>query len=489
MLNMIKNMINQKQDFLEAAELILENGMDELDDEIILGESTIFNESEDDIQLEGEDSENELEKPAENDGNNESENPTDNTDGDIMDEPIVDDGLGEEDTPVPTENNDDIMNDNVDSPIEPEPTTEPEENPLPIPGDDNLPEPVSNVTGEPVADDGILNMEIDLGSNTPNDILPIPPANAGDAVVEDNILNQRIDSGFGESNDVAKEVIQDDDLGELTIDSKKVSADEVPEHIRKKGEELMNKNKNLKENTDDLLNESIDGDVNEFNEKVVKLNNLPEEAKEVLKRIIIEEIKKAPTIKFDDIDKVDNKGTKTENVDFEEFDEKVIKVKSDAFKNLSGKTKALVSEIIKSKKPISIEDLKGDLGVELGADDGRKPIEPTKILIKITESNDDLLSEAITIADPDENSTSNEPSSEETSTDNTIEDSSVTEEVPVEDTPKDNEVTAAVKDKVAEVDSPAYDGNTSDAKEELMKKLSNITKNLEDAKRAVMSAI
>lgn len=55
---------------------------------------------------------------------------------------------------------------------------------------------------------------------------------------------------------------------------------------------------------------------------------------------------------------------------------------------------------------------------------------------------------------------------------------------------EENAVTAAVRDKVAEADS-TVDGGTGQAasKEELLKKLGNITKNLEDAKKAVMDSL
>ena len=85
----------------------------------------------------------------------------------------------------------------------------------------------------------------------------------------------------------------------------------------------------------------------------------------------------------------------------------------------------------------------------------------------------------------------------------TGDDSSNTEEAPADvqqKEPKENEVTAAVKDKVteAEEDVPEESGSdqlNSDAsgiastKEELLKKLSSITKSLEDAKSAVLKAM
>lgn len=302
MLKMIKKLINEKDDFLEAAEMILEDGMCDLDDAIILGEDTDSDENELPTDGEGEDNQDDKE-PESSEEKNDDGNEDD--DKDILDEPIDDEGPS---NPV----DDSIMNQSITD-DEPE-TTSTEDTPLSIPGDNDLPEPVSNVTGEPIADDGILSLELDLGTNTPKDILPVPPANAGDAVAGDDMGTQRIDSGFG----------GDDEISSVAS---------------------------------------------------------------------------------------------TENIE------------------------------------------------------------------------DDLLSEAITIADSDPEE---KPSEGETSSTEAPAEGDINIEDPVSepgDTSEDNPVTAAVKDKVAEAEEPAYDGDADAIKEDLMKKLGNITKNLEDAKRAVMSAV
>ena len=88
--------------------------------------------------------------------------------------------------------------------------------------------------------------------------------------------------------------------------------------------------------------------------------------------------------------------------------------------------------------------------------------------------------EAITLGDGD---TTSDAPADTNSTDSV--DSDTTSDAPA-DTPAENEVTAAVRDKVAEADS----GNEpTTSKDELLKKLGNITKSLEDAKRAVMNSI
>lgn len=330
MLSMIKGIINQKKDFLEAAEIILEDGMgNSLDDAIILGEDSDPIPQDNDSVVEEENMDEPKEDPKEDNPEEPNEDPKEDDTGDIMDQPVDDVSSSDEvsgditDEPV------------VDDSVSDEPTSTPEEAPLPIPGDDTLPEPVSNVTGEPVADDNLLTMELDLSTNTPKDVLPVPPANAGDAVVSDDLINQRIDSGFG---------------GDDGIDSSV-----VPEESS-------------------IENDPIDNPV-ESNEPVV----------------------------------------------------------------------------------------------------------------------DDLLSEAITIADPVSEESPAESSAAPAEGDSTevppAEGDITSEPAPAEEPPADNDVTAAVKDKVAEADAPAYDGDSETTKEELMKKLSNITKNLEDAKRAVMSAI
>jgi len=317
MLNTIKGIINQKKDFLEAAEIILEDGMgSSLDDLIVLGEEGDVAPEESPVI----ENDNEPEEPKEDENPKEDDN---NQDDDVMDQPV---DVDEPASPEPV--NDDMTNEPIDDSELAEPVVGGgEENPIPLPGDDSLPEPVSNVTGEPVADDGILSMELDLGSNTPKDVLPVPPNNAGDVISGDeDVTSQRIDSGFG-------------------------------------GEET---------------------------------------------------------------------------------------------------------------EPINSEPV--------GA-------EPTAPVENAEFDSDDMLSEAISLDGGDAGTDT--PPAEEAPAEGGTE-----EPAPVEDTPpaeeegsSDNAVTAAVKDKVAEADSPAYDGNSDNAKEELMKKLSSITKSLEDAKRAVMSAI
>lgn len=211
MLNNIKSMIKEKTEFLEAAALIYEDGSGtNLDDIIVLGEES----SDDEVGFEIDEKDNVHENDEENetskekDENDEDDNNTSDEKEDIMDTPINDED-NTDDAPIPTNdgNDDDVM----DTPID---------QPMPLPGDD-LPTPVGAQTGEPINSmDDILNVEIDLGSNTVKDILPVPPANASEALTGDN-PQQHVDSGFG--GDTSQTSTEETDLidtpvGESSVD-------------------------------------------------------------------------------------------------------------------------------------------------------------------------------------------------------------------------------------------------------------------------------
>lgn len=142
MLNAIKDMISAKKSYLESAQIILEN--DELDDEITLDQPAAEPEEKKPVE------DHEVEEPAE----------------------------------VPEETKD-------------EPATDPTEDNIDEPNDD-LPEPVGAQTNEPISDDSVnlLDVEINISTNTMDDVLPVPPANAQDAVPSD-VMDQQIDAGFG----------------------------------------------------------------------------------------------------------------------------------------------------------------------------------------------------------------------------------------------------------------------------------------------------
>lgn len=168
MLTGIKEMINQKTDFMEAADLLYEEAAGNLDDLIVLGEEAEEDAAEDeglpgpDSIEEGDESEVEAEE-------DEKEGP-----GDFMNAKIKDDSSS-----------------NLEDDI-------PEEEPLPLPGDNSQRFDPMNSEIE----DDILSTNIDLRSNTSRDTLPIPPAGAGDAIEgNDDLLTQRVDSGFSGGSD------------------------------------------------------------------------------------------------------------------------------------------------------------------------------------------------------------------------------------------------------------------------------------------------
>lgn len=260
---------------------------------------------------------------------------------------------------------------------------------------------------EEIEDTDLLSVEIDLTSNTPVDVLPVPPGSAADAVVDDDIMNQRIDSGFGGEEEqpsmdnpmaAPTETIPDtsdsDDESEIEIDMDQ--PDEVSD------EENAEDTEALEPEESSLMDEEIDDE------------------------------------KSEEEDKSDD-----------EEDEPV-------------------------KESSDVTD-----GLDLSGFD-------------ITESTDeedeeiDLFSEAI-ITDGNE--------SEEGEAESTSEEAA--EETPAEEG-EESPVTAAVKDKVAEAGTaageevPEDDMNSesspeeeSDQKMTVFKKLTNLTKNVEDIKNEV----
>lgn len=166
MLNEIKAMLKEKQQFLEAAQMIVEDAMDlDLDDSIVLGESV--------EPVDDESAEETAEEPVENEESPKEEVPPVNNVGDILDEPV-----------------------------EPEVSEDPEE---PTPTLDELPTPVGKQTGLPITGDieDVLDSTVDLKSNTIKDVLPIPPANAAEALPGDDneVISQKVDSGFEGSSE------------------------------------------------------------------------------------------------------------------------------------------------------------------------------------------------------------------------------------------------------------------------------------------------
>lgn len=199
MLNGIRNMINQKKSYTEAAEIILEDtGFQNLDDIIVLGETKAEDLPEPEIEEADAPA---AEEPAEDDGpdKGDSEEPTDgaepelDADDDVLSADADDDGSKQEENPE----EDDVLNGDADEET-PVPESSDDEQPLPLPGNDSLPEVAGKQTGEtPVSDpSSLLNVEVNMGSGTLRDVLPVPPQNAADALGGDGD-SQHVDSGFG----------------------------------------------------------------------------------------------------------------------------------------------------------------------------------------------------------------------------------------------------------------------------------------------------
>lgn len=177
MLGTIRNMIKEKTDLLEAASIIFEDGSGtNLDDTIVLGEDA---DTPEDDHVEDDDK-----NPEEPEAGDDNDTKEDNDSSDDINEIPIEDEPVNDPEPTPIEPDNSLLDVDIS-----------DEGDTTLPGED-LPEPIGRQTGEPVnPTDDFLNVEIDLGSNTQKDVLPIPPANAGDVVDSDNDT-QHIDSGF-----------------------------------------------------------------------------------------------------------------------------------------------------------------------------------------------------------------------------------------------------------------------------------------------------
>lgn len=212
MLNDIKAMILEKQNELDTIELLSEETkLHNFDESIILTESELV----EPVFEEDEDNEDE-EESKETDVTDSEDDDDDKDDSDILDKNIDDDEAEVDSDNDGVDDSVDDTEDISDAPID-EPEAPVEDDVPEVPQndigndsieDDDLPEPVGAQTGEPISDDNdLLSTEIDLGSNTMKDTLPVPPNNAADVVDGDE---QRIDSGFG--NDELPPEEQDNDV-------------------------------------------------------------------------------------------------------------------------------------------------------------------------------------------------------------------------------------------------------------------------------------
>ena len=406
MLNTIKDLINQKQAYLEAAQLMLEDT--ELDDSIVLDESP-------------------MEIPP--------EEKTEEAENEAPEEVSSDETVVEEEQPLPME-------------------------------DDELPTtPAAEPTGEPVSDDSadIMTAEIDLATNTQTDILPVPPANANDAIDgEGDILSQTVDSGFGDDEDKPA-ITNTADIMDDPIDEPEVKASDD------KNKDDLDINTPVGE-SDDLLNEAVDDIMDESVDDDNMEKSIEEKEKDYLKSYKesdddSDDIMDEPIDEAVDDDKIKRSIEEKEKEYNKSYKESVFSDEDD-----------WINESF-------IDD--GNYGEEFteSADADTDTEESDEESDELTEStfDDDVFNEAISLGDDSAADAGSDTSSNAS-------DAPDASAAPAED----NAVTSAVKDKVDEMSSTDdYSGSSSSAtdKEELMKKLSSLTKSIEDAKALVLKGL
>ena len=425
MLNTIKDLIKQKTAFQEAADLILED--EQIDDSIIL-----LHEESDDLEI-SEDA------PAE------EENKED----------------APEEGEAPAENGDDQS---AETPAEDKPEDKPEDGDiLDQPIEDELPEPVGTQTGEPaeIGDGDILSTEIDLATNTPNDTLPVPPAGAADVVPGADTT--RVDSGFSTADvseeDDSRDVQSEEeaaDILDLPIDEEAEIPD--PNGVAKKEEKPEEKARDKATPTEDTkeFKDTFNEDFDILNESIddVKEETEPEEKTE-------EAEESEPT---------EEKCEKKEDCD--DTDEK----KDDAEeKEVAPKTESNDKPKVKYDKTLDLSGMSADQ-IKASIDPGMKAkLESAGIFDKFIE--------AISIGDTPaaDEGTTDQPPVDDTATD-------VSTDAAPTDQPADNAVTAAVKDKLGEMNSADTEPNPAASKEAILKKLTNLTKTIEDTKNLVIDS-
>lgn len=229
MINGIKEIIKQQKAYQEATSLLVEDAENHGLDDIILGQTTrTFTEADEPEDMGAGPMEPEFdgEDPEMEDGKEEGSEPTDPEENDAgggeppeevpetdMGTEAIDDPEteGPKEPTTPEADPDDIGNQSIDDSV-----PEGGDQPLSVPGADSLPDVVGAQTGEPAQDDNVVDVNLDLQSNTMRDVLPVPPAGAAQAVASDT-MDQHVDSGFGgDSGDLGDEPIGGGELEQAT---------------------------------------------------------------------------------------------------------------------------------------------------------------------------------------------------------------------------------------------------------------------------------
>ena len=493
MLNSIKAMINEKQSFLAEAATIFEDGIGNLDDSIVLGESTELPESfmeEESIEDNDESLDNEGEENIDNDEQSEDE--------DTSNDDLLSGSVEEEEPEEDTSNDPDSL---LDIPVDDEGGLEgPVEEPAPENNDllggtmdDPLPTPVGNQTGEPVTDqiDNLLDTTIDLQTNTVKDSLPIPPANAAEALPDDTMSTQKVDSGFGGdsspitpvenntppvSEESEADINTSDTPGDATID---MSMESVMKTIENKYNDYVEECKAMGIDASPLTVFIYESGLNTLIESCNKNKSCSECSDGT------------------DSCKEKNKREADENKWKKIFEKANILVSADGEKGYHLEDVPYIlycaSCANKNKKPVSKKEfnsnekfgkIKKDVYDKLSSMIKSNKFSVVCESVEELYTNSELMSftEGITLGDESSDTSSNEETS--------------TEEVPDGAAPE-NDVTAAVRDKVEESEEVNTDGledfdteeSDSDSKskmEDIMKKLSDVTKRIEDIKNTAI---
>ena len=494
MLEGIKNLINQKKDFIESASIIMEEADTlNIDDSIVLGEAS------ENIDVNDLDVSDEVltEDGEEVESLNEEDDVDDNTiedEEDTKDDESEDPLNDEVDSPIPSSDDDSLDDSN------PEPEVPESDDVLDTDIDSELPTPVGAQTGQtvelPLQD--LLNTEIDLQSNTSNDILPVPPTSASDAINSDELLDSNVDSGFG-GEDSAKSTSEGegDDLLNASIDDSgsednDLSLEESFVLILKECKEIINDLDSTEEEVTEATR--LAKEIHKASAKSEKISKLKDQLADKIKNTSDDNTKKIYT---DQLDKLSDEEKKLNSK---------FKISTRAKRNNLKNLDTIGNQNKKGVNPDWYNKVSGDgasakYGQRVKYDtEPAKNKEPNRYLDmqnmkreikKLTESFDDILddfydkypdiyTEAISIDDSGSEDSSGSA------------DAGASEE---------NDVTQEVKDNVAETD----DGSTEDegmddpdmaapdmsgsSNVELLKKLNNITKSLEDAKNSIISGM
>ncbi len=488
MLNTIRDAIKRQKAYMEAADIILEDAGQNLDDAIVLGQTAPLGEDGSEPETAGiEDMDAGLEdgdagEEPKDDGGDDDDVKV--PEADISEEPI-------EDAPTEPETikDDDIADQPIDDPTPPEGGDgSGGEEPMPLPGDD-LPEPVGKQTGEPAQDDNIVDVNVDLQSNTIRDVLPVPPAGAGEAIDGDE-MQSHVDPGFGgETPAPAPE--------DTLPDSTPPAAEEPDDGI---GNEPIDGGEGETPapsgDGDDIADQPIDGPDGSDDTTPSPEDTLKEAASQ-----------------FNQVMNMVHQGaangtTPTYEQAKAQFDKLYEAIASAGAPNPTALLRSELDSAQRTKK--QLEEMakkapKAAAKYQPLIDAQEKRIKDLKDQISTASK---AFTEAITLAG-DTSAPAEEPLTAEGAAGAAPDAGGAPAEDPLvaagaaadaatggeEATPDaapaaegegENEVTAAVRDKVSEIDNPAPG---SGDKEELLQKLSNITKNLEDAKKAVLNTI